>query len=67
MSELNSSENGLKSKNEEVIEIVVDKIENFSNHPFKVKDETLDEMMESISNYGVTNPLIIREKGNGKY
>ena len=43
-------------------------ISEFPNHPFKVKnDEKMHEMAESISRYGVINPVLVREKPGGGY
>lgn len=63
----NSNENVPKMGKEEIIDIGIDKIENFPNHPFKVADESLEELKESINEYGITTPLIVREKQKGKY
>ncbi|XCP85118.1 ParB N-terminal domain-containing protein [Roseburia hominis] len=44
----------------------VDKIEPFHDHPFHLyKGERLDDMVESIREHGVLNPVIVREKGGG--
>lgn len=43
-------------------------IDNFTNHPYQVKeDESFNELLESIQNYGLLNPLIVRKKENGRY
>jgi ParB family chromosome partitioning protein len=42
-------------------------LENFRHHPYKVVDETLDEMKESIAKNGIIVPLVVRKKDNGKY
>ena len=43
-------------------------IDNFKNHPYKVeKDESLEELKESIKTSGLLNPLIVRPKENGRY
>ncbi|MBR4880887.1 MAG: ParB/RepB/Spo0J family partition protein [Clostridia bacterium] len=53
---------------ETVIDIPLSEISDFPNHPFKVKvDETLREMAESISDYGVLVPALVRPKEDGSY
>ena len=59
--------NASKSKKEEIIEIDIAKLKNFENHPFKVIDETLDELMNSITESGITTPLVIRPLKDGNY
>ena len=50
--------NGLQS-------IPVDKIKPFYDHPFHLyQGERLDDMVESIREHGVLNPVIVRKKGN---
>ena len=63
----NSNDNTPKIEKEEILEIGITQIENFPNHPFKVVDESLEELKESINEYGITTPLIVREKPKGKY
>ena len=51
--------NGLQS-------LPVDKIKPFHDHPFRLyQGERLDDMVESIREHGVLNPVIVRKKGNG--
>ena len=48
--------------------IPLSEISDFPNHPFKVKvDDKMHEMAESISRYGVINPVLVREKPGGGY
>ena len=57
-------ENGPRGA-ENALEIPLDRIDPFPNHPFKVlHDEDLDKMAESIKEYGVFNKVILRPKGN---
>ena len=45
--------------------IPIKDIEPFKNHPFKVvEDDSLKELMESISNTGLINPVIVRQNKN---
>ena len=51
--------NGLRS-------LQVDKIKPFHDHPFHLyESERLDDMVESIREHGVLNPVIVRKKGRG--
>ena len=59
--------NASKSKKEEIVEIDIAKLKNFENHPFKVIDETLDELMNSITESDITTPLVIRPLKDGNY
>ena len=46
-----------------VIEIEIDKIDDFENHPFNVKDdEEMTKLMESIAQHGVLLPVVVRPK-----
>ena len=51
-----------------VQEIPIDLIDEFPNHPFKVRmDESMMEMADSVKQYGILVPAIIRPKENGRY
>ena len=53
---------------ESVREIPLGKISDFPNHPFKVKmDESMADMAESVKQYGVLVPALVREKPEGGY
>lgn len=53
---------------ESVMEIPLEKISDFPNHPFKVKmDESMVDMVESVKQYGVLVPALVREKPEGGY
>lgn len=57
-----------ESKRESVREIPLSEISDFPNHPFKVKaDESMMEMAESVREYGVLVPALVREKPEGGY
>lgn len=44
------------------------KLEDYPNQPFKLYDEDKKkEMLESIRNFGIMQPLIVRPINNGKY
>lgn len=53
---------------EKVIHIPLDKISDFPNHPFKVReDKAMIELSESIAKVGVLMPALVRPKQNGEY
>ncbi|NBH13296.1 ParB/RepB/Spo0J family partition protein [Lachnospiraceae bacterium] len=53
---------------ESVREIPLEEISDFPNHPFKVKmDESMADMTESVKQYGVLVPALVREKPEGGY
>ena len=53
---------------ESVREIPLEEISDFPNHPFKVKmDESMADMAESVKQYGVLVPALVREKPEGGY
>lgn len=57
-----------EKKLERVIEIPLEEISDFQNHPFKVKqDEAMMEMVESVRQYGVLVPALVRPKPDGSY
>lgn len=57
-----------ESKRESVREIPLSEISDFPNHPFKVRaDESMMEMAESVREYGVLVPALVREKPEGGY
>lgn len=48
--------------------IPLDQISDFPNHPFKVRmDEKMMEMIESVREYGVLSPAVVRPKEDGTY
>ena len=53
---------------ETVVDIPLDEISDFPNHPFKVRmDEAMMEMADSIRQYGVLVPGMVRPKDGGGY
>ena len=55
-------------KREYVKAIPLDQISDFPNHPFKVRmDEKMMEMIESVREYGVLSPAVVRPKEDGTY
>ena len=52
-----------EGKRESVRDIPLAEISDFPNHPFKVKmDEEMEDMAESVRQYGVLVPALVREK-----
>lgn len=63
-----SQEDQASHQAEKVEMISLDKITDFKNHPFKVKDdEDMRKMVESVREYGVLNPILVRPKADGNY
>ena len=53
---------------EKVVELGLERLRPFENHPFKVKeDEAMARLMESIERYGIMNPLIVMPTTEGFY
>ena len=53
---------------EKIIEIEIERLRDFKEHPFQVKDdEEMRRLKDSISEYGVLNPLIVRPRPEGVY
>ena len=49
-------------------DIPLDLIDDFPSHPFKVRmDEDMDQLIESIKEYGLITPVILRTKELGRY
>ncbi len=52
----------------EVKNIRISLIDEFPNHPFKVKDDVqMVELTESIKNSGLLLPVLVRPKEGGRY
>jgi len=49
---------------EKVYAIPIDAIDDFPDHPFQVRDdEEMAQLVKSIDNNGVLNPIIVRQNG----
>lgn len=58
----------LLDADEKVVEIELERLRGFENHPFKVRaDSQMIELQESIKKYGILNPLIVRPRKDGCY
>lgn len=55
-------------EDEKVIEIEIERLRSFKDHPFKVNDDKeMHLLKDSIKQYGVLNPLIVRSVPDGVY
>ena len=46
----------------------IEEIDGFSQHPFQVRnDSDMEKLVESVSKYGILNPVIVRKKEDGRY
>jgi len=58
----------LRDEGEKIIEIEIERLKTFKNHPFKVKDDAdMHLLKESIEKYGILEPLIVRPLPEGAY
>ncbi|AHF09010.1 ParB/RepB/Spo0J family partition protein [Dehalobacter sp.] len=63
-----TEESRTDSQREKVLEIPLSEISDFPSHPFKVKaDEAMLEMADSVNQYGVLVPGLVRPKADGGY
>ena len=57
-----------EAKEERIIEIEIERLRPFKEHPFQVKDDKeMFLLQESIEKYGILNPLIVRPVPDGYY
>lgn len=55
-----------EEKREQVQQIPIDELHPFTNHPFKVlDDDSMEQTIKSIKEYGVLSPLIARPRPDG--
>lgn len=63
-----TEESRADDQREKVIQLPIDSLIPFQNHPFRVVDnEDMKKIIESIQTLGVVEPLIAREIGDGQY
>lgn len=56
------------AQREKVMQIPLTEISGFPNHPFKVRmDEAMQEMAQSVKEYGVLVPALVRSREGGGY
>ena len=58
-----------KKKLKETIQsIPIEYIDDFPNHPFKIQDdEQMQKLIQSIQDYGVFTPVVVRKKEDDRY
>ena len=62
------TDSNAEAKRETVLFVPLNRIDDFPEHPFLVKDdEEMQKLIASIQQEGILTPLTIREKGNGRY
>lgn len=55
-------------KTDQIVEIPLSELHPFKDHPFQVRDdEKMEETVESIRNYGILNPGLVRPRAEGGY
>ena len=55
-------------KGERIVEIEMERLRDFRNHPFKImEDQEMKALMDSIRQYGILNPIIVRPLPEGIY
>lgn len=53
---------------EKIIDIKLTDIDDFPDHPFKVKDDDeMDNMRQSVEENGILHPILVRPKSDGRY
>ncbi|MGE6579240.1 ParB/RepB/Spo0J family partition protein [Paenibacillus xylanexedens] len=63
-----TDESRADAQREKVMDISLAEISEFPGHPFKVKaDEAMLEMADSVKQYGVLVPALVRPKPDGSY
>ena len=57
-----------ESKLPKIYDIPIDLIDDFPDHPFKVKmDEDMEQLVESVKERGLITPITLRPKEDGRY
>ncbi len=57
-----------EAKREMIMEIPLEEISDFQNHPFQVRmDEEMLNLVESVKQYGVLSPALVKPKAEGGY
>ena len=63
-----TEESRQEAKLKKIYDIPLDQIDDFPEHPFKVRDdEDMENLVESIRERGVITPATVRQKDNGRY
>ena len=57
-----------EAKRETILDIPLEAIHDFPNHPFKIRDdEAMMELADSIRQHGVLVPALVRPRADGSY
>lgn len=59
--------NKKEESSEKIQMIKISELSEFEGHPFKIREDKLQEMADSIKQYGVLMPEIVRKKAYGGY
>ena len=63
-----TEESRQEAKHAKIYEILLSEIDDFPDHPFKVRDdEDMENLIESIRERGVITPATVRKMPNGRY
>ena len=63
-----TGEQGLETEGERIVNLSLSELHDFPNHPFKVRDDNaMQETVDSIKQYGVLVPAIVRPREDGGY
>ena len=63
-----TEESRQEAKLKKIYDIPLDQIDDFPEHPFKVRDdEDMENLVESIRERGVITPATVRQKADGRY
>lgn len=65
---LMNDEGRAESRLPRIYDIPLSEIDDFPNHPFKVKmDEDMNQLVQSVKERGVITPITLRQKEDGRY
>ncbi|MDD3229299.1 MAG: ParB/RepB/Spo0J family partition protein [Oscillospiraceae bacterium] len=63
-----TEESRADKQREKIVELPISELHTFPNHPFKVRDDDrMNETVESVKEYGVLVPAIVRPREDGGY
>lgn len=63
-----NEEGRAESRLPRIYDILLSEIDDFPNHPFKVKmDEDMNQLVQSVKERGVITPITLRQKEDGRY
>lgn len=63
-----NDEGRAESRLPRIYDIPLSEIDDFPNHPFKVKmDEDMNQLVQSVKERGIITPVTLRQKGDGRY